>query len=169
MSEANAGGWPDRTRAGAPMRLRSLKQGASTRTAAPPITDLMILLWLVAFALGALGLLLACFGFGSIVHGAAFDAIAYLAVSGLFVYPTYLFGRAALRIRQDRHSNPETPADEQLRRRRGEVLVTMAALAIIGIVVAPIPNPLKVVMTVITVLAVALNLAVADEPGKKRR
>jgi hypothetical protein len=131
--------------------------------------DAMILLWIVAAVLGALGLMLAGFGVGSIVDGTAFDTAVYVGVSALFLYPAYLFGRAALRIQRNRRAIPATPTEEKIRRTRTTKLVAMVALMVVGIVVAPVPGALKVVMTLITVLAVALNLAVADEPSRKRR
>lgn len=96
------------------------------------------------------------------IDGGVGGGVATIAVAALPVYVAYLLGRSAWRIRLNL-------SGVQGRTRRRSTLAAVlgyAAVLILSNVLAPVPNPVKVISTIVAVLVVPVVLAVELEPRK---
>ena len=84
-------------------------------------------------------------------------------------YGSYLFWRAALRVRRDLHDRPPSLQQQRSRRRKVGALLGYTAATIAGVFTLPMPGLIRVLTVVATLIVVPVILAAEFEPPKRRK
>jgi hypothetical protein len=125
------------------------------------------LFWLVALLLAACGLGLLGVGAGMMAEGSIGAGLLGAACGMLVTYGSYLFGRAAMRMRTQLRMDPLDPVERRARRANVWQVLSFAAAIVIGDLLVPGPTGVRVVAVICALFVVPLILVVDFEPPKK--